>query len=85
MMIAVYYKITMVTLMIKTGDFSFNNAFTYMLQYLNYMEGKVYNSKRDCGKRNLVEFLLNELFPNRFEECNRDYLIMKYIINIKEV
>ena len=45
----------------------------------------LYNSKRDCGKRNLVEFLLNELFPNRFEECNRDYLIMKYIINIKEV
>ena len=47
--------------------------------------GQVYNSKRDCGKRNLVEFLLNELFPNRYEECNRDYLIMQYIINIKEV
>ena len=26
MMIAVYYKITMITLMIKTGDFSFKNT-----------------------------------------------------------
>ena len=29
---------------------------------------RLYNSKRNCRKRNLVEYCLNELFPNRFEE-----------------
>ena len=29
---------------------------------------RLYNSKKNCRKRNLVEYCLNELFPNRFEE-----------------
>ena len=29
---------------------------------------RLYNSKRNCRKRNLVDYCLNELLPNRFEE-----------------
>ena len=37
-------------------------------QYAEAATTELYNSKRNCRKRNFVEYCLNELFPNRFEE-----------------